>query len=399
MSMDDDVLVSVSNVSKRYPILTHGHDRVRALFNAIRGKDAPRLASVITNINFEVKRGRSIGIVGENGAGKSTLLKLITGVLTPSEGEVKTKGRIGALLELGAGFHPEYSGRENARMSAALYGLDAKTLNEKMPEIEAFADIGDYINEPIKHYSSGMVVRLGFAIIAAVKPDLLITDEVLAVGDESFQRKCSRWIDNYVKQGGTLLLVSHSMYHIQKLCDEALWLHKGKVEMRGDVFSVTQRYLAWHESKAAPQKSSESNVSSVRSAVYAEEIITNGMIGNSDVSIKIGDSLQHQVLVHTDQAESPVLMIGVVKSDGTPVYGTSSEIEAILPTRVAENQYRFILHFDALNLLPGEYQLRTHCLDHEGMRLFDSQERKLFVIGETRELGMVRLSHQWLAMD
>jgi lipopolysaccharide transport system ATP-binding protein len=395
MSSDDDVLVSVSKLSKRYPILTHGRDRVRALFNAILGKDAPRQVTVISTIDFEVRRGRSIGIVGENGAGKSTLLKLITGVLTPSEGEVKTQGSIGALLELGAGFHPDYSGRENVRMSAALYGLDAKTLDEKMPEIEAFADIGHYIDEPIKHYSSGMVVRLGFAIIAAVKPDLLITDEVLAVGDESFQRKCSRWIDGYVKQGGTLLLVSHSMYHVQKLCHEALWLHKGKIEMRGDVFSVTQRYLAWHESKAAPEKNIERDVSVIKSAVFAKEIITNGLVGNRDISIKTGDSLRHDVLIYTDQNESPVLMVGIVRSDGTPVYGTSSEIDAILPACIAENQYRFTLYFDALNLLPGEYELRTHCLDHEGMRLFDTQERKLFVAGETRELGMVRLSHQW----
>jgi lipopolysaccharide transport system ATP-binding protein len=389
-----DVLVSVSNLTKRYPILTHGHDRVRALFNALLGKEAPRQATILQNIDFEVLRGRSIGIVGENGAGKSTLLKLITGVLTPSEGAVKTKGRIGALLELGAGFHPEYSGRENARMSAALYGLDSDALAEKMPEIEAFADIGDYLDEPIKHYSSGMVVRLGFAIIAAVKPDLLITDEVLAVGDESFQRKCSRWIDEYVKQGGTLLLVSHSMYHIQKLCQEALWLHKGKIEMRGDVFSVTQRYLAWHENKNAAQQVTEVS-STEKLSLYAEKINTNGVEGNADVFLNIGDTLVHQVVMSTDQDKSPALMIGIARSDGTPVYGTSSEIDGVFGKQLSEHRYGFELSFENLNLLPGEYIFRTHCLDHEGMRLFDTQIRKLFIMGNAREFGLVRLSHQW----
>jgi lipopolysaccharide transport system ATP-binding protein len=394
------VLVSVSQLTKRYPILRHGRDRMHALFNALLGKEAARHATVIEKISFDVLRGRSIGIIGENGAGKSTLLKLITGVLTPSEGEVKTQGSIGALLELGAGFHPEYSGRENARMSAALYGLSADALAEKMPEIEDFADIGQYLDEPVKHYSSGMVVRLGFAIIAAVKPDLIITDEVLAVGDESFQRKCARWIDNYVNQGGTLLLVSHSMYHVQKLCHEAIWLHKGVIEARGDVFDVTQRYLAWHEAKQAPQAvNDDDDQAGGASSIYAEKIITNGMEGNATVIIHMGDALMHDVIVRSDVDLSPVLMVGIVRADGTAVYGTSSEIDNMPPQKIASNRYRFRLEFDALNLLPGEYHLRTFSLGHDGMHLFDTQVRKLIIAGKTRELGLVRLSHQWKTLD
>jgi lipopolysaccharide transport system ATP-binding protein len=391
------VLVSVSQLTKRYPILTHSRDRVHALFNALLGKEAAKQTTVIENISFDVLRGRSIGIIGENGAGKSTLLKLITGVLTPSEGEVKTQGSVGALLELGAGFHPEYSGRENARMSAALYGLSADALVEKMPEIEAFADIGQYLDEPVKHYSSGMVVRLGFAIIAAVKPDLIITDEVLAVGDESFQRKCTRWIDSYVKQGGTLLLVSHSMYHVQKLCHEAIWLHKGAIEASGDVFDVTQRYLAWHEAKQAPENDIRAANVGKASSIYTEKMMTNGIEGNASVYLTIGDTLQHEVTLYSNLGSSPVLMIGIARADGSAVYGTSSEIENISPQKTSENLYRFILEFPDLNLLPGEYFLKTHALDHEGIRLFDTQYKKLIVSGSTREFGLVRLSHQWKA--
>jgi len=242
-------LVRADGLCKRYPVLGHRGDRTNALWDLLCGRAPRRQTSVLEGIGFEVHPGQSLGIIGENGAGKSTLLKLVTGVLTPSAGQVETRGSVGALLELGAGFHPEYSGRENVRMAAALYGLDDATLARKLPEIEAFADIGDYLDEPVKHYSTGMVVRLGFAVIAAVRPALLITDEVLSVGDESFQKKCTRWIDDYLEGGGTLLLVSHTMYHVQKLCRQAIWLHEGRIAAQGEVFDVTQRYLAWHEGK------------------------------------------------------------------------------------------------------------------------------------------------------
>jgi lipopolysaccharide transport system ATP-binding protein len=220
---------------------------MRLLF---RGVDSARV-EVLQGVSFEIRRGESLGLIGANGAGKSTLLKLISGVLTPTNGTIALNGKVGALLELGAGFHPDYSGRDNIALAAALHGITGANLREFTPKIIAFADIGNYIDEPIKHYSSGMIVRLGFAIIATLKPDLLITDEVLAVGDESFQKKCIAWMQNYLDGGGTLILVSHSMYHIQKLCKRACWLRDGRVEMLGDVFDVTQAYLAWHERKSS----------------------------------------------------------------------------------------------------------------------------------------------------
>ena len=200
--MSGGPLVRVAGLGKRYPVLGHRGDRVSALWDVVRGRPPRRVVSVLEGVSFEVQPGESLAVIGENGAGKSTLLKLLTGVLTPSAGSVSTRGSIGALLELGAGFHPELSGRDNVRLSAALHGLDAATLAAKLPEIEAFADIGAYLDEPVKHYSSGMVVRLGFAVVAAVRPQLLITDEVLAVGDENFQRKCIRWLDEYLATGG-----------------------------------------------------------------------------------------------------------------------------------------------------------------------------------------------------
>jgi len=388
-------LVEVQGLCKHYPVLGHRGDHLRALLDVLRGRPLQRQVRVLEDIGFSVLPGQSLAIIGENGAGKSTLLKLVTGVLTPSAGTVRTHGSIGALLELGAGFHPEFSGRDNVRMAAALHGLDARALAEKLPEIEAFADIGDYMDEPVKHYSTGMVVRLGFAVIAAIRPALLITDEVLAVGDESFQKKCIRWIDDYLAGGGTLLLVSHSMYHVQKLCRQAIWLQHGRIAAQGDVFDVSQRYLAWHETR---QRTTEG--SPVQSSPYSDYAIdsvdSNGVEPGQSLQLDMGQTLVHDVVLRAPADATPVLMCGWVRADGTAVYGTSSEIEGVRGQAMGEGRYRYRLCFEDLPLLPGAYQLRTHLLDGEGLRMFDTRVTSVLVRGASRELGVTRLPHRWI---
>ena len=384
-------LVEVRGLGKRYPVLGHAGDRVAALWDVVRGRAPRRVATVLEDVSFVVPPGESLAIVGENGAGKSTLLKLVTGVLTPSSGSVTTRGRIGALLELGAGFHPELSGRANVRLTAALYGLDAATLAAKLPEIEAFADIGAYLDEPVKHYSSGMVVRLGFATIAAVKPDLLITDEVLAVGDEAFQRKCIRWLDDYLAGGGTLLLVSHSMYHVQKLCRRAIWLEHGRVAAAGDVFDVTQRYLAAQEARAAATVAPPTGTPEV--AIDSTNTTPAGEGGA--IVVGQGATLHHEVVLRSRDGRPPVAMVGWLRADGTPLYGVSSEIDGVAAQPLGDGRFRFVVEFADLPLLPGAYRLRTFALDGEGLRLFDQHERDVIVRGESREFGAVRLPHRW----
>jgi len=386
------VLIDAQALGKRYPVVGHRGDRARALWDVLRGRSPRRVTTVLEGVSFTLRRGESLGIIGANGAGKSTLLKLITGVLTPSNGHVRSHGRIGALLELGAGFHPEYSGRDNVRMAAALHGLSARALAERMAQIEAFADIGDYLDEPVKHYSSGMVVRLGFALIASLRPELLITDEVLAVGDESFQRKCIRWLDDYLGSGGSLLLVSHSMYHVQKLCQRALWLQHGRVEMLGDVHEVTQRYLAWHERQqlaVAPHASAQAGDYAI------ESVQVNGNAHTVPVSVAMADSLGIDVVVRGGDARAPVVLIGLVRADGTPVYGVSSEMDDAEALALGGGRFAYRLVFETLALLPGSYQLRVHPLDPEGLRLFDTLECSITVLGEAREFGLVRLAHTW----
>lgn len=388
-------LVSAVGLAKRYPVLGHRGDRLSALWDVLRGRVPRRVVSVLEDVGFEVRPGESLAVIGENGAGKSTLLKLVTGVLTPSAGTVRTRGSVGALLELGAGFHPELSGRDNVRLAAALHGLDAATLSARLPEIEAFADIGDYIDEPVKHYSTGMVVRLGFAVIAAVRPALLITDEVLAVGDEAFQRKCIRWLDGYLADGGTLLLVSHSLYHVQKLCRRAIWLRDGRVEAQGDVFEVSQRYLAFQEAKSAKVDEDGPPVPPAATDVSIERVRSNGVDGDQTVEVGQGGAFEHEMVLHARDGRAPVAMVGWSRTDDTPIYGVSSDMDGIAAEPLGDGRFRYRVNFTALPLLPGTYLFRSLALDAEGLRLFERRERQVIVKGESREMGVVRLPHTW----
>jgi lipopolysaccharide transport system ATP-binding protein len=389
-------LVLATGLGKSYPRVFRRSDRLRALLALLAGRTSGESTAVLSGIDLEVQRGQSLGLIGDNGAGKSTLLKLLTGVLTPSQGQVQVNGRIGALLELGAGFHPEYSGRDNIAMAAALQGFSAEELAERLDEIVAFADIGHYIDEPVKHYSSGMVVRLGFAIIAATRPDLLITDEVLAVGDESFQKKCIRWMEDYLAGGGTLILVSHSMYHIQKLCRQALWLRQGRMEAQGDVFEVTQAYLAYHERKSADAQGTARDLDTLRGQEFhVRGVRVNGEDAETLPALEQGAALRIEATIVSRDGRVPVVNVGIVRADGTPVYGVSSDMDGVQPAPLADGDYRIVLHFDELPLLPGGYTVRVHPLDSEGMRLFDTVERSLTVKGRSSESGLVRLAHVW----
>jgi len=386
-------LVTLAGVGKSYPRVFRRADRLRALGQLLLGREPAHRTPVLADVDLVVRRGESLGIVGENGAGKSTLLKLITGVLAPSSGAITVDGTLGALLELGAGFHPEYTGRENIRLAGTLMGFDDAALTAATPGIIAFADIGDYIDEPVKHYSSGMVVRLGFALVAARRPDLLITDEVLAVGDEAFQRKCIRWIEDYLAGGGTLLLVAHSMYHVQKLCHHALWLHRGRVEAYGDVFDVTQRYLAYLEQRSAKDEAADHAGSGTEFQVRS--IALDGDAALAGAVIEHGAPLSVEVDVTSVSGREPTLAIGLVRADGTAVYGIGSEIDGARAAATFEGGYRFRVVFERIALLPGSYQVRAHAMDPEALRVFDTQERPLSVRGRSREFGIVHLPHRW----
>ena len=405
-------LLRLQGVSKSYPVPLSAGDRFGILFSLLRGRRAAHEFAALQDINLDVYRGQSLGLVGENGAGKSTLLKIIAGVVKPTQGSVAVHGKIGALLELGAGFHPEYSGRENIFLSAALMGMPRGEIARRLDEILAFADIGEHIDQPIKHYSSGMVVRLGFAIATTMKPELLITDEVLAVGDESFQKKCVAWMEEYLAGGGTLLLCSHSMYHIQKLCQTAIWIHHGQARSIGAASDVTREYLAYHEEKArlaktlpavptnavgeaigdaAPEAPPQGDLYRVRS------FLVNGVDGEVAITMRMGETLEVSGTVYSPDDRPPNVAIGLVRADGTGVYGVMSDMDHFVLSAVGGHLYGFTIRYPNLQLLPGRYQVRGHAMDPEGLRLFDHVERVLDVQGESRELGVCRLQHEWIS--
>jgi lipopolysaccharide transport system ATP-binding protein len=394
--MQSDLLIEAKTLSKHYAIGQGATSGLRALANAWN-RQPPRDAFIaLDDVSFEVRRGESLAIVGENGAGKSTLLKLIAGVVKPTNGSVVVNGAMSALLELGSGFHPEYTGDQNIELAAALLGIPASQLQAKRQQIIEFADIGEAIAKPIKTYSSGMVVRLGFAIATAVNPDLLITDEVMAVGDEAFQKKCIRWVEGYLQQGGTLLLVSHSMYHVQKLCRHAMWLERGRVRMAGDAMTVSQSYLAYSQEKDAADAMAHPSVEPNRSAhgLYRVQRLEINALARG-ATLAMDETLSVEGDIFSPDGRAPHVMIGLLRTDGSPVYGTGSELEQIVLQEIAPQVFGFCLQYDAVNLLPGAYTIRAHAMDPEGMRLFDTREAQFQVTGVSRELGVVRLKHTW----
>jgi lipopolysaccharide transport system ATP-binding protein len=238
--MSSEPLIEVRGLCKTFPIYDQPHHRLLQMFS--RGRRWYREFDALRNIDFQIARGETVGIVGRNGSGKSTLLQIICGTLAPSLGEVQVRGRVAALLELGAGFNPEFTGRENVFMNGTLMGLGHTTIAERLPEILAFADIGDFINRPVKTYSSGMYVRLAFAVAIHVEPDVLVVDEALAVGDEAFQRKCFARIEKLRQGGCTILFVSHAAATVVELCDRAILLDGGEMLADGAPKAVISRY-------------------------------------------------------------------------------------------------------------------------------------------------------------
>ncbi len=242
--MEEEVVIKVDNIGMLFNLSQEKVDNLKEyVIKFLKRELLYQEFWALKNISFEVKKGERIGIVGLNGAGKSTLLKIITGVMKPTEGTFKTKGKIVALLELGAGFDPNYTGRENIFLNGALLGYSKEIIKSKFDEIVEFSEIGKFLDVPLKNYSSGMRARLGFSVAVAVKPDILILDEVLAVGDAKFKKKSKDKINELLSEDITVIIVSHSPKQVRKLCDRAIWLKEGHVMMIDDADTVVDAYI------------------------------------------------------------------------------------------------------------------------------------------------------------
>ena len=396
MNPASPLLLEAHGLGKSYRLYQRHLDRLKEVFSLGRRRFSQEFWA-LRNVSLEVYRGDAWGIVGENGAGKSTLLKLLCGVTLASEGHVRSAGRISALLELGIGFHPEYSGRENLALSGALMGLSQEELAERLPAITEFADIGDFIDRPLKTYSSGMTVRLAFALATCVEPDVLVTDEILAVGDEAFQKKCTRWMEDFLSGGGTLLFCAHNTYLVQKLCGKAVWLHHGQVRAQGAASSVVQEYAEFIEARS----NGETADRPVAALAAGENRVTDVRLLNGHAQetsqFHFGQPFRARIRVEagTGETKPPVILLGIVRPDLVPVYGVSSDMDRVIPRHLEGRAYQIDYVMPQLSLLPGRYILRAHAMDSPGLRLYDTVEREFSVRGDTREIGLCYLPHTW----
>jgi ABC-type polysaccharide/polyol phosphate transport system ATPase subunit len=402
--------ISVRDVGKRYRLFGR-KSQLQTLKSALLRRElVPRAeASVeaLRDITFDVSRGEAFGVIGHNGSGKSTLLKLISGILKPTTGQVLVDGRVSALIELGAGFHPEISGRENIYINGIMLGLTRREIDERFERIVQFAGIGPFLDQPVKTYSSGMYVRLGFAVAVHVDPDVLLIDEVLAVGDEEFSQKCIAKIQEMKYRGVTLLVVTHQLDLVRTLCDRALWLDGQEMAALGDPVRVVDAYLQ-SVSGVVHANEPETEAQDEKEELEEEERWGSGELvlkrvalvdgeGRDLVAIGAGTPVTVEMDVEVREPQTDfVFGIGLFHADGTAVYGTNTDIEGYLSTRIEKNgRVRFVI--PALHLVAGNYRVDAAVHTRNG-RAFDYRRGVIrFVVGaRVHDTGVYRPPHDWI---
>ena len=436
--------IQVEQVSKRFVLHT---DRPRSLqelvVNALhRSNNGHRQEFwALRDVSFTVKEGEALGLIGENGSGKSTMLKLIARILNPSSGSITTHGRVAALLELGAGFHPDLTGRDNIYLNGSILGISRREMAAKFDEIIAFAELERFVDVPLKHYSSGMQVRLGFAISTCIDPEVLLIDEVLAVGDEAFQHKCLDRIEDFRAQGRTIVFVSHDLATVNDLCDRAIWIEDGEVRGQGLTRRVVDQYLtsvgqkenlqfaAQHEREvaeaaqvepsriiSAPPPPSATEPPAVEPAPpeappaaapeepkhwgTGEIRITSVRLldrdGQQTYLLRCGDPLAIEIAyVAQLEAEDVVFGVGLYRSDGLFCYGTNTDLEEI-PVTVLPGAGLVKVAFDHFAFIEGTYSLDVAIHTAKGAAYDYYREYLTFAVrSRWEDMGVFRPSHRW----
>ena len=424
--------VLLENVSKRYLLNRRRSLHLKGtLLGALRGERAVKEEFwALKDVSLNLKPGEALGVMGRNGSGKSTLLKVLSKILEPDGGRVEITGKIASLVELGAGFHPDFSGRDNLYFAGSLIGIDQAEMRKLEPEIIAFSELHDAIDRPVKTYSSGMNVRLAFALVTAVQPDVLIVDEALAVGDQSFQKKCIDRILDFRQKGCTILFCSHSPYHIRHLCDAALWLEKGRVQMFGETEAVLAAYdvrtRALQEEKDRLQWGDDAHGDVVPAAA-----LTTGAIAStanlpyavaapdtkqvrpeggacilsaaiSDLSTDMPPMLESQDLVVTikvrgNGSEVPNVGFMIEQKNGVGITCIGTHEEGAQPVLQSDGSWQTVLSFPDLPLHSGDYVVSAYLFDSSGLAVYDYWfQYQTFRFVYPKPLpGLVRLPHAW----
>ncbi|MFV8824843.1 ABC transporter ATP-binding protein [Thauera sp. WH-2] len=352
----------------------------------------------LRDVSFTLARGQCLGLIGDNGAGKSTLLKLVAGSLQASCGLLERQGRVTAILELGAGFHPEFTGRENLYFGGALIGISEREMNALEPSIVQFAELEDAIDRPVKTYSSGMVVRLAFALVTAVEPKVLIIDEALAVGDQHFQKKCVERIESFRSNGCTILFCSHSLYHIRHLCDVAIWLDGGRVRARGPTEGVLAAYEAHVRAQdqdgrgSLPAASAQPARSGRQAAI--ESFVLVGAEGDGALE---GPDLAMEIEVRMPGDEVPQIGIMLEQVNGVGITSVGTHVDGVTARRSGAGTWRIGLCFPGLPLHSGEYVLSAYLFDTAGLVVYDEwlHHLRFTWVDPDSTPGLLRLAHTW----
>jgi ABC-type polysaccharide/polyol phosphate transport system ATPase subunit len=383
-------IVSANDLSKTYRIYARPVDRlVEGLLR--RPRHAP--FDALRGISFEVPKGEGLGIIGENGAGKSTLLKILAGITAPTSGDYQVEGSVASILELGSAFHGEFTGRQNIVLNAAMFGLDRQQVIDQTPGIIEFSELGRFIDQPIKTYSTGMVMRLGFAIAIQVNPDVLIIDEALSVGDGYFQKKCMVHLKTFVENGGTLLICSHAMYYISAFCKRALWLHEGRVKALGPTQEVVPRYEAYLDSKADRSEEGPEIVEATPTSPARFE----------DVRLLTGDTYRHKEALELEiswSCENPDMAfhlgVGLNRPDEIEVASFLSHRGGAGPWS-GGTRHTIRLQIPELPLVKNTFKLYVFLLADDGLHIYDTR-----ILGDAFKVeyddypfGIVAIPHRW----
>ncbi len=389
--------IQLKNAGVAYRRYAHPRD---ALLEWVLRRPRHVLFHALHDLNLSLQAGDSLGVVGDNGAGKSTFLKMLAGNLPPTSGTCEIHGRRSALLELGTGLQPEFSGVENARLGLALRGLAHADIERQLPEVLAFAELGEFAQQPVKTYSSGMVVRLVFAVAAVIEPQVLIVDEALSVGDQYFQKKSLDRMRAILSKGATLVFCSHNLYQVREMCRQAVWLEQGRVRMFGDAQSVVDAYQdSVRGRNPSPQPLSLKGRG-------AKEIDIPHLL---NVSLNRDNFQTHdpfRLRIEASQGNRPLsdVHVGLVirRNDDVQCYGISTLHDGVQMQPLAEGVVAAEFVIERLPLLSGEYCVEVWLIDGSGVHVYDSRERccpfRVQQAGQQQGVGMVILPHRWASV-
>lgn len=413
--MEQEYAIEVSHISKSFKVfMDKGHELKEKVLSRNRRRYENR--EVLRDISFSVKKGEAIGLIGHNGCGKSTTLKLLSKIMYPDSGTITMRGRVSSLIELGAGFHPDMSGRENIYINASIFGLTKKEIDARLDDIIAFSELEEFIDNPVRTYSSGMYMRLAFSVAINVDADILLIDEILAVGDVNFQAKCFNRLREVKGEGTTIVIVSHSLGQIEQICDRSIWLHEGKIKAEGTPADIHLEYLDFMGGKrqaVAQKKQEQQEMKKEEEQAAAEtekedpkrwgngnariqKIVLRDYKGEKQTIFKTGTEVTIQVSYTVKEiVKDAAFGIGIFRSDGLQCYGTNTRIDKLNKFDLTENKTIDIC-LKNVHLIPGEYILDVAIECEEGIPVDYYREAYRFeMYSHTSDVGVSRISHEW----